>query len=210
MFCIFFHCFSLLKYPLSKDIEINVMVANIQDRLRVPWRGGARRISLDSAVPLLLFPATLYFTAQGFWPTILLFPLVTLFLYYIHRTVRKYRVATKFFYVWTLTSASFVFMIFQFLVIPTLDIDSNENFIIIIIMLVTVSCFFFTKKHATKSHLKPDLEMTDINETDEHIVLLNSVEDIQCDTCKRIIPPRTYHCFVCKTCVIQQHIHSYW
>lgn len=186
------------------------MVANIQDRLRVPWRGGARRISLDSAVPLLLFPVTLYITAQGFWPTILLFPLVTLFLYYIHRTVRKYRVATKFFYVWTLTSASFVFMIFQFLVIPTLDIDSNENFIIIIIMLVTVACFFFTKKHATKSHLKPDLEMTDISETDEHIVLLNSVEDIQCDTCKRVIPPRTYHCFVCKTCVIQQHIHSYW
>jgi len=186
------------------------MVANIQDRFRIPWRGGAKRISLDSAVPLLMFPATLYFAAQGFWPTILLFPLVALFLYCIHRTVRKYRVATKFFYIWTLTSASLVFLIFQLLVVPTLDISNNENFIITITMIATAGCFYFTKKHAIRSHLKHDLEMTVVNETDEHIVLLNDCEDIQCSICKRVIPPRTYHCFLCKTCVIQQHIHSYW
>lgn len=186
------------------------MVANIQDRFRFPWRGGARRISLDSVVPLLLFPATLYFSALGFWPTILLFPLVGLFLYYTHRTVRKYRVATKFFYVWTLTSASLVFMIFQFLVVPMLDINSNENIIMTMTMMATAACFYFTKSHATKSHLKQDLEMVNINENDENIILLNETEDIQCNTCKRVIPPRTYHCFVCKTCVIQQHIHSYW
>lgn len=186
------------------------MVANIQDRFRFPWRGGARRISLDSAVPLLLFPATLYFSAQGFWPTILLFPLVGLFLYYTHRTVRKYRVATKFFYVWTLTSASLVFMIFQFLVVPMLDINSNENIIMTFTMIATAACFYFTKIHATKSHLKQDLEMVNVNENDENIILLNEAEDIQCNTCKRVVPPRTYHCFVCKTCIIQQHIHSYW
>lgn len=186
------------------------MMANIQDRFRIPWRGGAKRISLDSTVPLLLFPATLYFAAQGFWPTILLFPLVALFLYYTHRAVRKYRVTTKFFYVWTLTSASLVFLVFQSLVVPMLDINSNENIVITVTMIATAACFYFTKKHARKSHLKQDLEMTSVNETDENIVLLNENEDIQCSTCKRIVPPRTYHCFVCKTCVIQQHIHSYW
>lgn len=186
------------------------MVANIQDRFRIPWRGGARRISLDSAVSLVLFPAILYFAALGFWQTILLFPLVALFLFYIHHTVRKYRVATNFFYVWTLTSALLVFMIFQFLAVPMLDINSNESIIITITMVATTACFYFTKKHATKSHLKQDLEMTNVNETDENIVLLNEVEDIQCASCKRVVPPRTYHCFVCKTCVIQQHIHSYW
>jgi len=186
------------------------MVANIQDRFRIPWQGGARRISLDSAVPLLIFPATLYIAAQGFWPTILLFPLVALLLYYIHRTVRKYRVATKFFYVWTLTSASLMFLVFQLLVVPMLDINNDENIIITITVLATAACFYFTKKHAIKSHLKQDIEMTSVNETDENIVLLNENEDIQCSTCKRTIPPRTYHCFVCKTCVIQQHVHSYW
>jgi len=199
-----------MKCPPSRDIEINVIVANIQDRFRIPWRGGARRISLDSAVPLLIFPATLYFAAQGFWATILLFPLVALFLYSIHRTVRKYRVATKFFYVWTLTSALLVFMIFQFIVVPMLDINSNENIIITVTMLATAACFYFTKKHEIKSHLKQDLEMTNLNETDENIILINEAEGTQCNTCKRVVPPRTYHCFVCKTCVIQQHIHSYW
>lgn len=207
---LFYIFFSLLKCPPSKNIEINVMVANIQDRFRIPWRGGARRISLDSAVPLLLFPASLYVAALGFWPTILLFPLVALFLYCIHRTVRKYRVATKFFYVWTLTSALLVFLIFQYLAVPMLDINSNENIIITITMLSTAACFYFTKKHAIKSHLKHDLEMTNINETNENIILLNEPEDIQCNTCKKNVPPRTYHCFVCKTCVIQQHVHSYW
>lgn len=186
------------------------MVANIQDRFRIPWRGGARRISLDSAVPLLIFPATLYFAAQGFWPTILLFPLVTFFLYCIHRTVSKYRISTKFFYVWTLTSALLVFIIFQFLAVPMLDINGYENIIITITMLSTATCFYYTKKHAIKSHLKQDLEMTNINEMDENIVLINNADDIQCNTCKKNIPPRTYHCFVCKTCVIQQHLHSYW
>lgn len=186
------------------------MVANIQDRFRIPWRGGARRISLDSAVPLLLFPATLYFAAQGFWPTILLFLLVALFLYFTHCTVRKYRVATKFFYVWTLTSASLMFMIFQILVVPMLDINGNENVIISVTMVGTAVCFYLTKKYAIKSHLKQDLEMSYINETDENIVLLEETEVIQCNTCKRVVPPRTYHCFVCKTCVIHQHIHSYW
>jgi len=186
------------------------MVANFQDRFRIPWQGGARRISLDSAVPLLLFPATLYFAALGFWLTILMFPLVTFFLYYTHHTVRKYRVATKFFYVWTLTSASLVLIIFQFLVVPMLDINTNENIIITVTMIATAACFYFTKKHAIKSHLKYDLEMTNVNETDENIVLINESENIQCNTCKRSVPSRTYHCFVCKTCVIQQHIHSYW
>lgn len=185
------------------------MVANIQDKFRIPWRGGARRISLDSAVPLLIFPAAIYFAAQGFWSTILLFPLVALFLYYTHHTVRKYRVTTKFFYVWTLTSASLVFMVFQFLVVPMLDINGNENIIIIVTMVATGACFYFTKKHAIKSHFKQDLEMTNILLANENIVLLND-EDTQCSTCKRIVPPRTYHCFVCKTCVIQKHIHSYW
>lgn len=209
--CKIFNCFSLLKCPPSRDIEINVMVANIQDRFRIPWRGGARRISLDSAVPLLIFPATLYFGAQGFWPTVLLFPLVALFLYYTHRTVRKYRVATKFFYVWTLTSSSLVFMIFQFLVVPMLDINNNENIIITVTMFATAACFYFTKKLAIKSHLKQDLEMTNgYGETDENIVLLHETEDAQCNVCKKTVPPRTYHCFVCKTCVIQRHIHSYW
>lgn len=190
------------------------MVANIQDRFRIPWQGGARRISLDSAVPLLLFPASLYFAAQGFWPTILLFPFVTLFLYYIHYTVRKYRVATKFFYVWTLTSASLVFMIFQFIVVPLLDINRLENTIITINMIATTACFYFTKKYSIKCHLKPDIELTNnVNDTadiDENIVLLNDAENIQCNACKKVVPPRTYHCFVCKTCIIQQHIHSYW
>ncbi|KAL5241667.1 hypothetical protein ACI65C_009077 [Semiaphis heraclei] len=203
-------CSNLLKCPPSRDIEINVMVANFQDRFRIPWQGGARRISLDSAVPLLLFPASLYFAAQGFWPTILIFPLVTLFLYYTHRTVRKYRVATKFFYVWTLTSASLMLTVFQFLVVPMLDINTNENIIITVTMVATAACFYFTKKHAIKSHLKYDLEMINVNETDENLVLINETENIQCNTCKRNVPSRTYHCFVCKTCVIQQHIHSYW
>lgn len=186
------------------------MVANIQDRLRIPWRGGARRISLDSAVPLLIFPASLYFAAQGFWPTILLFPLVALCLYCIHRTVRKYRVATKFFYVWTLTSALLVFMIFQFLAVPMLDIAGHENIEITVTMFLTAACFYFAKKRAIKSHLKHDLEMTSINETDENVVLINDAEEVQCNFCRKIVPPRTYHCFVCKTCVIQQHVHSYW
>lgn len=191
-------------------MEINVMVANIQDRLRIPWRGGARRISLDSAIPLIFFPTTLYFAARGFWHTVFLFLLVTLFLYLTHRTVRKYRVATKFFYVWTLTSALLVFLIFQILVVPMLDINGNENVMISLTMVGTAACFYITKKYAIKSHLKQDLEMSYVNETDENIVLLEEAEVIQCNTCKRAVPPRTYHCFVCKTCVIQQHIHSYW
>lgn len=187
------------------------MVANIQDRLRIPWRGGARRISLDSAVPLLIFPAALYFTAQGFWPTVLLFPLVAFSLYCVHRTVRKYRVATKFFYVWTLTSAVLIFMIFQFLAVPMLDIDGHENIVITITMFSTAACFYFAKKHAIKSHLKHDLQMTNmLEETGEDLVLINNVEDVQCNFCRKVVPPRTYHCFVCKTCVIQQHVHSYW
>lgn len=190
---------------------MNVVVANIQDRFRIPWRGGARRISLDSAVSLLLFPATLYIGAQGFWPTILLFPSVALFLFSIHHTVRKYKVATKFFYVWTLTSALLVFIIFQFLAVPMLDINSNESIIITVAMVATAVCFYFTKKNAIKSHLKQDLEMNYFNETDENIVLLSEIEeDIQCANCKIVVPSRTYHCFVCKTCVIHQHIHSYW
>ncbi|XP_016661368.1 uncharacterized protein LOC100572126 isoform X1 [Acyrthosiphon pisum] len=101
-----------------------------------------------------------------------------------------------------------VLIVFHFLVVPVLDINTNENIIITVTMVATVTCFYFAKKLAIKSHLKYDLEMTNVNGRNENIVLMNETVTIQCIICKRDVLSRTYHCLVCKskTYVIQQHI----
>ncbi|XP_050526471.1 palmitoyltransferase ZDHHC23-B-like isoform X2 [Daktulosphaira vitifoliae] len=201
---------TLLSCPPSRSIDINTMIANIQDHLRVPWRGGARRISLDAAIPLIFFPLTLYIAALGFWQTVILFPLVTLILYFVHISIKKYKCPTKFFYVWTLVSAFLVFIIFQLLVVPMLDINTNENIIILVIMAATAWCFYTSKKYAINSHIKQDFEMTTSHDTSENAILLNETNDTSCEICRQIVPSRTYHCFICKTCIRYQHVHSYW
>lgn len=64
------------------------MLLTFQDRLRLPWRGGAKRIALPPLIPFVVIPASLYVAALGLvWTCVVAASLPT-FVWYVDRQLK--------------------------------------------------------------------------------------------------------------------------
>lgn len=61
------------------------MLLTFQDRLRIPWRGGAKQITLDNVVTLAILIGTLLLTAVHFYLCLVIMLLLPLVLLYLKR-----------------------------------------------------------------------------------------------------------------------------
>lgn len=170
------------------------VVATLQDRLRMPWRGGARKLNIDSVVPLILLPTLGYIAAQGVWVSVVVFSTLPIFLIYVHYISMKLSSQTKFFYTWTLTSVILIVIVFEFPVVVTLDIRSEEHQIFLVCTLLMLLCGAKTKQTAEHSHVKSG---------DDGSTLV-------CGVCRKRVQPRTFHCCICRTCIIKRDQHCAW
>ncbi|XP_018568652.1 palmitoyltransferase ZDHHC23 isoform X2 [Anoplophora glabripennis] len=168
------------------------MMSTLQDRLRIPWRGGAKQIAFDAALPIFIIPTMLALASVSLWWTIFSFTTVTIFLTLIFNFLIKTIPHTKFFFVWTLTSITVLYIIFEFVVIPFLEILVEENIALSIFIFGFVICWYLMKvrtKHLNKLGVG-DIEFGKMGSRIQN-----------CSVCQMKIPDRDHHCVWFDCCV---------
>jgi hypothetical protein len=120
--------------------QVGNIMSTFQDRLRIPWRGGAKQISIDSALPIILQPVLIYVAAQSVWCTLLVLLIMLLSMCYLYSVFMRFLPRTKFFFVWTLISAVLLLLVFELSVVPFLEIMPHENCVLIGLVISSGIC----------------------------------------------------------------------
>lgn len=160
-------------------------MATIQDRLRIPWRGGAKQVAFDTILPVIILPIMFLLSAISLWWTIFSFTAVTVILISIFRFFIKTIPRTKFFIVWTITSIIILYIIFEFIVIPFLLIMLEENICLTIFIALFLLCFYLMKVRMgqlqNNGEIEADLGVFGANFT-------------KCIICQTEVPDKDHHC----------------
>ncbi|XP_040165734.1 palmitoyltransferase ZDHHC23-B isoform X1 [Anopheles arabiensis] len=205
--------------------RVGNMLLTFQDRLRIPWRGGAKQITLDNVVTLAILIGTLLLTAVHFYLCLVIMLLLPLVLLYLKRLFGTIHPKTKFFTIWFFGSCVYLVALFE-LAVPLLEILPQENVGFVVLMTLAFLCLLKAKQRAVLNHLSAlPADMNGVESgkgSKEQIVLFSDRDDsddgatdsdsgrLACQLCRKYVPPRTYHCKVCSSCVLRQDHHNVW
>ncbi|XP_071454307.1 palmitoyltransferase ZDHHC23-B-like [Hetaerina americana] len=173
----------------------------IKDRLRIPWVGGAKQVSWDEVSPIFIEPALAYIAALNVWCSLVVFTVMPIVMFYLYRSFLKSIPQTRFFVMWSVTSAVLLLAVFELKVVPLLEILPSENYKFF--SLLCISFFFVYKVKTKSSSIQNNVDIA-INSPWSDFV------DIECSICRRNVPPRAYHCKVCQTCILKMDHHCVW
>ncbi|KAF5303841.1 hypothetical protein FQR65_LT08098 [Abscondita terminalis] len=180
----------ILNCLRGKSIPSNVsegFLLTLQDRIRIPWYGGARKIPPDVISPAVFVPVVLVISTMGIWWTVTTFTLTFISLLYISTfaSIRK----SYFFLTWTIASLVSLISIFEFLVVPYLEILIHENIILVLILSACVICVRILRAKTAR------LQFVE-NEIGDREKVLN-----HCSFCHVVVPEKDYHCLWIDTCI---------
>ncbi|XP_055375655.1 palmitoyltransferase ZDHHC23 isoform X2 [Condylostylus longicornis] len=204
--------------PIERRHSIG-MLLTFQDRLRIPWCGGAKQISLDCVAPMILIPILLCIASIHYVAAVVIGIITLGFLSNFYYQFRSSAYRTKFFFMWIIWSGIYMKFIFQ-IKVPLLEILPAENYVFIILIGITIFCFYKTRKNANKNMITQGLssedDLEDIAEEQTSVLIDNEDEDDSghtpeiCRNCRKYVPPRAYHCILCKACILRGDHHSLW
>ncbi|KAJ1519256.1 hypothetical protein ONE63_004557 [Megalurothrips usitatus] len=178
------------------------VISTVMDRMRIPWIGGAKQLSFDALLPMVLLPCLFGFGALGLSCTVLVFFSMPLLILQLHRVYFRNIPNTKFFCSWTYTSLALIFIIYELLVVPFLEISSEENWVFIgISALSLLSLYKVQTLKQPQSQL--DVECAGTN-------LQSSKVINACDGCGTFLLPRMAHCNTCQKCIPKRELHCLW
>nr|CAD7439911.1 unnamed protein product [Timema bartmani] len=189
----------------SQVERIAGIMSTFQDRLRVPWRGGAKQISMDSLLPIVLQPLLAYIAAQNVWCTLLVFVSIHICIFYMYNIFMKFLPRTKFFLMWTLTSIVLLMTVFEVNVVPLMEILPEENFVLIVFVVAALACAYKVRSRAPLNHV-PHTDPVDAT----GMVGNGKATEEVCSVCRKRVPPRTFHCRICQACVTKRDHHCVW
>ncbi|CAG9863727.1 unnamed protein product [Phyllotreta striolata] len=175
------------------DKRRQAVIMTIQDRLRIPWRGGAKQIAFDAILPVFIIPCMLLIASISVWWTIFSFTTVLIFLVFISSFLIRTIPFTKFFFVWTCMSLVTLYVIFEFIVIPFLEILLIENIALSVLIFGFVMCVYIMKKRT--QHL-PRLGDAEYGYTGQF-----SCKWVNCSKCQVKVPDKDHHCIWFDCCV---------
>ncbi|XP_050310952.1 LOW QUALITY PROTEIN: palmitoyltransferase ZDHHC23 [Anthonomus grandis grandis] len=170
----------------------------MRDRLRVPWIGGAKQVTFDSLLPIFVLPTMFTIASFSLWWTVFSFSTVAMFHLLIFNFFIRTLPQTKFFFVWTATSIVLLYFIFEFVVIPFLEILVEENIALSILIFGFIMCLYLTKLRAN--------QLTGMceNETEYNLNGKDIAGFYNCSICDSRIPDKDHHC-VWFDCCISKH-----
>ncbi|XP_077276806.1 zinc finger DHHC-type palmitoyltransferase GABPI [Temnothorax americanus] len=178
----------------------------VWERLRNPcgWRAGAKQISVDAMLPLLVVPILAVIAAQAFLCTVLVFLVTPVFVYYLHHNFLRFLLRTKFFLMWTIASVLMMMLVFEMCVVPLLEILPEENLVFMMCVIGGMWCGYKTK-------LKADATVQEGGAVGPTQSLeLGEGSGELCATCRRRAPPKAHHCRLCQTCILNREYHCKW
>ncbi|XP_077364412.1 palmitoyltransferase ZDHHC23-B isoform X2 [Festucalex cinctus] len=197
------------REPQSPE-ALSRVVAEISDRIRVPWlRGGARRVDLSVVPPLVLLPALLHLAAFHFLLGVaVLITLPALMLWYYYFTHRK-KARTLFFLSLALFSLAYMYYIFVVEVVPLGYVGGIQVGVVTAGFLLTLTGLANTKRGpgVTKPNQASDPILQD------EVGWSQEAEPSRknwCSVCRVVRPPRAGHCRICGVCVLRHDHHCVW
>ncbi|XP_059610610.1 palmitoyltransferase ZDHHC23-B-like [Phlebotomus argentipes] len=191
------------------------MLLTLQDRIRAPWFGGAKRVATVDVIPILVLPAMLYTAAISLYCSVVIFLAMAAFLFYMYFHLRRTAPRSKFFFLWTIWSILFLWILFESTV-PMLELLPEEN--VAFLLLLSISLFFLYKTKQFSQSCQAGAHSAAHDATDEDSAALlthDEPEDAElgsnvCQLCRKRVPQRTFHCTPCQTCVVRQDHHNVW
>lgn len=221
--------------PIDRTRQRN-MLLTFQDRLRIPWHGGAKQVTLDSIAPIFVIPLLISLAAINAYTCIVIFLATSVIICYAFNYVQRRAVRTSFFSMWIISSLLYLILLFE-TTGPLLEVLPEENLALVVLSIVTSVSFWQARKRATLNNVVqtvvgvgselPDITETSANEEDDAeqttLLIEQDLEDIQttiddasgnqpnrCATCRKSVPARTAHCPLCRVCIRRYDHHSYW
>ncbi|KAL9890115.1 palmitoyltransferase ZDHHC23-B [Glossina fuscipes] len=207
------------------------MLLTFQDRLRIPWRGGAKQVALDVWFSALMVALVLGIAAINVYTAVIMFLASLIFIGYGYYYVRRSLIRTRIFAFWLVWSVAYMSVLMEFAV-PLLEFLPEEHLILVILSCISAYCFWTTYRRSqlnfvmqssvTEDELPDITEVTAAEEEEAeaaaaHTALLmesidssTAVDSSMCNTCHKYVPARTVHCQVCGACILRRDHHSYW
>ncbi|XP_053957340.1 palmitoyltransferase ZDHHC23-B isoform X1 [Anastrepha ludens] len=212
--------------PVNQSHQRN-MLLTFQDRLRIPWRGGAKQVTFGSIIPIFAIPLLISLAAINAYTCIVIFLACTIIMCYVYYYAQRNSLRTRFFSIWVVSSLVCLTLLFE-LTVPLLEVLPEENWALAALSLASLICFHQTYKRAILNHVDQNggtnsglLDVTDANMSEEeeivqtallleHDLEVNSNQRNICSICGKCVPSRTAHCSVCNACIKRHDHHSYW
>ncbi|XP_037957417.1 palmitoyltransferase ZDHHC23-B isoform X2 [Teleopsis dalmanni] len=214
------------------------MLLAFQDRLRIPWRGGAKQFSFDVILPIFVLPILIGIAAINAYTATVIFVSGTVFITYAYLQVKRALVRTRFFCLWILWSILYMLILFEFTV-PLFELLPEENIILMMLVFGAFFCLLRTKQRAVLNVIVYD--KSSVNKTDLPNIIEDSPDeevdapsqttllleqdyhdgDVMgerpltskmnaCPTCRKYTSFKAGHCTVCTACIMRHDHHSYW
>ncbi|XP_077592324.1 palmitoyltransferase ZDHHC23-B [Stigmatopora nigra] len=200
-------CDRFFKQESQNPGSMSRVVADISDRVRIPWlKGGARKVDLTIIPPLVLLPAMLHLAAFHFLlGAVVLITLPILLLWYYYFTHRK-KARNMFFLSLALFSLAYMYYLFVAEVVPRGGVGAVSVGMVTAGLLLTLLSLANTKRGP--GFVEVDREsVTLLPEEDGGL-------DIRrknwCSVCRVVRPPRAGHCRICGICVLRHDHHCVW
>ncbi|XP_011500104.1 PREDICTED: palmitoyltransferase ZDHHC23 [Ceratosolen solmsi marchali] len=166
------------------------------------WQeGGVRQLSFDALIPIFTVPILMVVASQSFTCTVIIFLLSPPLIYYFYRNFLRFIIRTKFFLMWTVTSVLTLLLVFEFSVVPLLEILPEENLVFVICVVGGLVCGYKTKQKACQVTQENSLlQGVELGEGDSEI----------CNICKKCTSQKAFHCRLCQTCINEREYHCKW
>lgn len=209
-------CLRCQPIPEKKLLEV---IDTVEDRCRIPYCGGALKLSLEACLPVLILLSLLCIGSSGFYYTLICIPSYIPIILFLARLFSM-RGRTRIYVNTTYASTIILFIIFITIVTAFRKILLWE-----IMTLCTMAYFCLQSVRNVQKdpgYLKPDkLQQPHSSTTTPSLVESevtwvdsppnsNNRTIVHCDQCQLKRPLRSGHCKTCVSCVIERDHHCVW
>lgn len=175
-------CDKCLTCQSIPDETVERMFETIEDRCRLPWLSGAKRIPLDVAFPIILIPCGLLVATKGYLSTMFVFVSfpVLLLAFYRNWSRRRRKTRTRLFYVWGLASVVQLYYVYITIVVGFREILLWETMLLTTLFFATLFAFYRAKndpgviassKSLDDEGLRPSIEGKALDDDEKSEVL---------------------------------------